>query len=120
MSTADKLARLGVWPEEAVAVSAGDWSAGAVAAGTTQATAAPLVSDITKFATVAASSGCLLRAVPGRQVVFNGGANALAVYPPVGGTINAGAADAAFAVAAAKSAMFLSTDGLNFVAVLSA
>lgn len=119
MATIDKLAKLGMWAETAKAV-AGDMATGATAAGTTQATALALSADHTKIGTAAASSGVILRKIGGMQTVYNGGANAVAVYPPVTGTINSGAANAAFSVATTKSAVFISADGVNFVAVLSA
>lgn len=119
MATTDKLAATGLWNESAKAVT-GDMATGLTAAGTTQATALVLVADHNKIGTAAASSGALLRKISGMQSVYNGGANAVAVYPPVGGTINSGAANAAFSVAATKSAVFISANGVDFVAVLSA
>lgn len=73
------------------------------ATGTTQATALALAADINRFTTVAASSGCIIPALnPGDEmVVFNGGANALSLYPPVGGAINAVATNGAYSVATA-------------------
>jgi hypothetical protein len=85
----------------------------AVATGTTQATAYALQTDITQFGTVAASSGAIL---PGSGLitvsegdiyeVFNGGANALAVYPYTGFAINSLAVNTALSVPAGKSATF--------------
>jgi exosome complex RNA-binding protein Csl4 len=76
-------------------------SAAVSAAGTTQATATPLVSNINNVTTVAASSGVVLpTAIAGmRIVVRNTGANALSIYPATGGTINALAANAAYSLA---------------------
>lgn len=73
------------------------------ATGSTQATALALPADITRFTTVAASTGTILPAMnPGDYVeIYNGGANALSVYPPVGGAINAIATNSAFSVATA-------------------
>lgn len=73
------------------------------ATGSTQGTALALGADLNRFTTVAASTGAILPAMnPGDNMqVFNGGANALLVYPPVGGTINALAANAGYSVAAA-------------------
>ena len=62
------------------------------ATGTSSQTAAyPINADVSRFTTVAANAGALLPAMnPGDDVVvFNGGANALLLYPPVGGAINA-------------------------------
>lgn len=119
MATKSKLVAAGLWGGVADAVES-DFQTGAVATGSTQATALALTADATLVATTAASTGVLLRAERGSQTVYNGGANALAVYPPVGGTINNGAANAAFSVGAGKSAMFMSPDGAAFVSLLSA
>lgn len=119
MGTKDKLVATGMFTNTADAVT-GDMATGATAAGTTQADALALTADITKIGTAALNSGVKLRQVGGMQMVYNGGANAVAVYPPVGGTINSGAANAAFSVATTKSAQFYSADGLTFIATLSA
>jgi hypothetical protein len=76
-----------------------------VATGTTQATALALEADINMFATVAANSGAILPAMnPGDALtVFNGGANSLKLYPPVGAQINAVGANNAYAIATATS-----------------
>lgn len=83
---------------------------GLTAAGSTQGTALAL--DTTTYQrvnTVAASTGVRLpAAVAGtRIVVFNMGANALAVYPATGETINALAANAALSIVAGKGAEFI-------------
>lgn len=119
MGTKDKIVKSGVFGNTADAVI-GDMVTGVTAAGSTQATATALTADHTKVGTTALSTGVILRQIAGMQVVYNGGANALAVYPPVGGTINSGAANAAFSVATTKTAVFMSSDGVSFVAVLSA
>jgi hypothetical protein len=64
---------------------------GLTAAGTTQADALQLSSAVNRFTTVASGAGCKLPlGQPGDEVlVYNGGANALVVYPPVGGAVNA-------------------------------
>ena len=62
-----------------------------VAAGTTQATATLLVNGMNGILTAAAGSGVILNAnslTSDCQVVYNGGANAVKVYPPTGGKIN--------------------------------
>jgi hypothetical protein len=121
MTFETKLVQAGVYSTGAKALAGGDMAVGLVAAGTTQATAFALTNDISVFGTVAASSGAILPLFGSAYcTVFNGGANALAVYPPVGGTINAAAANAAFSVGAGKSATFMSPDGITWVANLSA
>ena len=63
---------------------------GISAAGATQGTATALLSDVNNVTTVAAGSGVILTttAVGSYITVLNSGANALLVYPPVGGTID--------------------------------
>lgn len=67
-----------------------DVGRGISAAGTTQATATLLINSVCVLSTVAANSGVLLQTgvVGSYQVVYNGGANAVRVYPPVGFQIN--------------------------------
>lgn len=76
---------------------------GLVATGSTQGTALALAADINMLGTVASNTGVILPALnPGDvMTVFNGGANACKVYPPVGGQINALAANAAYSLATA-------------------
>lgn len=73
------------------------------ALGNSQGTALALPADINRFTTVAASTGTIIPAMnPGDYVeIYNGGANALAVYPPTGGAINAVATNGAYSVATA-------------------
>lgn len=62
-----------------------------IAAGTTQATATELVNGLCGITTAAANSGVVLNptfTTSDQQIVFNGGANAVTVYPPVGSRIN--------------------------------
>jgi hypothetical protein len=120
MTTASKLAQLGVWSAEAAQNAAGDLGTGLVATGSTQATALAITNDICVFATVAASTGCILPFQGAAYItIFNNGANSLAVYPPVGGTINGGAANASFATLAGKSAVYITPDGTTWVATHS-
>ena len=90
-------------PATQAAALAGTVANALTAAGNSQATALALPADINRFTTVAASTGTILPAMnPGDYVeIFNGGANALAVYPPVGGAINAIAANSPYNVATA-------------------
>lgn len=71
---------------------------GLVATGSSHTDALALVSSSNLFATVASSTGCKLPAVVAKGAIvriLNGGANVLTVYPPSGGKINGGSADAA-------------------------
>ncbi len=96
------------------------------ASGTTQVTALALPTDFNVFSTVAASSGAILPAT-GFQVqttdtiiVVNHGANALSVYPPLGGTIGVSAANTAFSVPSGKTAWFLVVGVNAYAASVSA
>jgi len=122
MTSQSKLIGLGVWGEAAEQVIAGDVVTGLVAAGSTQATALSLgTADLAIFATVAASTGAILTSGSGgaKIIVRNGGANALLVYPPVGGYMN-GALNTGLSVATTKNAMFISNDGINWYSIVSA
>ena len=70
------------------------------AAGTTQATGTALTNDYNIITSAAASSGVVLpTATTGRRIiVVNKGANALAVYPATGGTIDALSVNTAISV----------------------
>lgn len=90
---------------------------GLTAVGTTQALALPLNSKFNVFGTVAATTSAILPfGVPRTDEVGirNGGANALTLFPPVGGSINGGAANASVSIAAAATARFISDGNGNF------
>lgn len=103
----NQIAKLSTSGLSAVASTAinGDAATGLTAAGTTQATALLLPAANNFVATAAASSGVILPpGSPGDEVfIYNGGANALAVYPPVGATLNNLAANTAVSVPTLKS-----------------
>ena len=88
---------------------------GATATGATQGTAYVLGAVNTKFGTVAAGTGAILpTGAPGDEFwVTNFGANALAVYPPVGGALNNGGANASVNVAANGTTIFKCMDNLG-------
>lgn len=125
MPTQSNLMGSGCPPLQAQA-SVGLISSGLTATGSTQGTALAVPSDFCVFSTVAASTGAILPATgpqcnPGDSfIVVNHGANTLSVYPPTGGKIANGSANAAFSVAANKTASFLSLGSGNFAASLSA
>lgn len=99
---------------------------GLTATGSTQATAYQLATPSNEFTTVAASTGAILPAPGGRVsagdivAVYNQGANALSVYPPVGYKIGLAATNAAVSVASGKSALFCARGDGNYFAFLSA
>jgi hypothetical protein len=121
MAIRSRLTGTGIAPLTAQNV-AGNVSNNLTAAGTTQGTALAIYDEMNVFTTVAASSGAILRADLGpgdEQEAANYGANALTVYPPVGGKIQNGSVNAGFSVGTNKTARFRSIDGLAFTAVLS-
>jgi hypothetical protein len=97
----------------------GFYTQGLVATGNSQGTALACPTDCCVFATVAASTGCQVlgaddtAATPGpchigdTMVIVNHGASTLSVYPQSGGKIANGAANAAFSVAANKTAFLV-------------
>lgn len=89
---------------------------GLTAAGTTQATALALTNSINEFTTVAAGTGGILPTPePGEDTfVANAGANALLIYPPVGGSIDALATNAGFSVPAGTRNIFTATSATKY------
>lgn len=121
MSIRSRLTGSGLAPLPAQNI-AGNVANSLTAAGTTQGTALLVTEELNVFTTVASSTGAILRSDLGpgdEQEVANYGANALTVYPPVGGKIQNGSLNAGFSVGTNKTARFRSIDGLNFTAVLS-
>ena len=120
MTIQNKLISLGMWGEIAEQVCLGDITSGLTAAGSTQADALAISADANIFGTVASGTGAVL-AIPSaaRVIVRNGGANALLVYAPVGGTMN-GTSNGSLSIATTKNALFISTDGINWYSILSA
>lgn len=119
-----KLAILGAVSLDANAANAvvGDTTVGLTAVGATQITALALPSVNNHVSVTAAGTGVILS--PGSTgdivVVYNGGANALTVYPPVGGTLNALAVNTGLAIATVKSGIFLYAAPTVIVSILSA
>lgn len=121
MAQANKLATSGI---AAVAANAivGDTVIALTATGATQATALALTAGNNFVGTAAAGTGGILpTGNPGDMVfVYNGGSNALLVYPPVGGAVNNTAANTGFSVATLKSAIFVYSGAINSASLLSA
>lgn len=117
------------------------------ATGNSQATALPLPTDGNVFTTVASGSGAILPwgmdqvptpnaaiagSLTGAQAltgivefgdsirVINAGANALLVYPQLGGKVQAGAANAGFSIPTNKPAVIFYIGGGNWSVNLSA
>lgn len=122
MTTQTKIMASGMPAMTAVQI-AGDNTSGITALGATQGTAQAVFSDINVVTVAALSTGVILpsnRTVNDSMMVANLGANALSVYPPVGGNINAGAVNVAFSVPVAKVATFWQTSAVQWIALLSA
>lgn len=102
----------------------GTVATGLTAAGTNQATGLALINAVNVFGTVGASSAAVLPvgSLSDDVWVRNGGANALSLFPPVGGTINAIAANTALSVAAGKDVQLkcVSNSGLTWIALVGA
>jgi len=96
---------------------------GITAAGSAYSDATALTTSINVVTTAAASTGVQLPQgeVGDTFTVVNLGANALAVYPPTGGTVNGGSANAALSVGAGKTGKFICTAAaVTFVGSVSA
>lgn len=98
----------------------GDVNSAVSAAGTTQGTATALKSGVNVVTTAAASSGVIL---PNGEIsdeveVLNLGANAVTIYPPTSGQINALSANTGFLLAtntAVKVKKFTATRWMGFL-----
>lgn len=130
MTFRNRLVAGGIWTDVATGI-VGTVATGLTAAGSTQTGALGLSNSVNVVSTVAASTGVRLPTVAGDVhvvqsgdvvTVFNRGANALSVYPPVGGTIDSLATNAAFSVAAGKAARFfcVADNGLTWHSLLGA
>lgn len=118
-----------------VRVASGEWhgnvnalpvqATALTATGTNQATGFSIVNgtEAAMFGTVAASTAALLPkgAQPSDELfIVNGGANALLLFPQVGGAISGLAANASISIAVGKSAHAYALTSLNWVVVVSA
>ena len=97
---------------------------GLTATGTDQAGALEVTSGLNVFGTVAAGTGAKLSAswvtADPCQVIYNGGANALTVYPHSGGKINQLATDAPMSLATNTSCSFYKASSTQWIGILSA
>lgn len=94
-----------------------------VAAGTTQATATELVNGLCGITTAAANTGVILNptlTTSDCQIVYNGGANAVKVYPPVNSKINGLAANSGMTLAPNTTCEFWWLSDTQIVGILSA
>lgn len=123
MTTLRNLMGTGTAPLAAQATATGILANTLTATGNSQGTALALPSDFNVFTTVAASTGTIMpsNCLPGDWfTIVNHGASTLSVYPPSGGKIANGSANAAFSVGANKTAQVICIDPLTFAASLSA
>lgn len=92
------------------------------AAGSTQSGATALVNTVNGISTVAAGAGVILYAGSAGdwQVVYNGGANAVKVYPPSGARINAMVTNTAHVLATQTVCQYWFMSSTQVVGVLSA
>lgn len=100
-----------------------DVATGLTAAGTNQATAYQVTSARNQFSTVASGTGAILdsSAAPGdSQLIYNGGANVLKVYPTTGAKINNLATNAAASIGTNTACEFTMMSTTQWVAILSA
>ncbi len=88
------------------------------AAGSSQATATVCKGEFIEVGTAGSSTGIQLPAEGSVYVVSNGGANALAVFPPVGSYMN-GTQNASFSVTNAKTGIFFRSEN-RYIGILSA
>lgn len=94
-------------------------------AGSTGADATAITAKITIVTGADATVGAILPAgdgdTPAVYLVYSSAAtNALKVYPPSGGAINAGSTDAAFSLTARKPCLFVRVSSTQWLAVMSA
>jgi hypothetical protein len=123
MTTLRNLMGTGSSPLNAQAMATGILSNSLTATGNSQGTALMLPSDFCVFTTVGASTGAIMpsNCLPGDWfTVVNHGASTLSLYPPTGGTIANGSANAAFSVAANKMAQVICISPTSFAASVSA
>ena len=96
---------------------------GLTATGSSQATAFPLTNNtLHEFTTVSSSNGAILPVgkLPSEVSIFNDGASSLTIYPPPGGSIDAGAANASVSLAAGSGVTFWASTPSNWYHLVSA
>jgi hypothetical protein len=120
MATATELMGLGFSAAQANALASAPSSTAVSAAGSTQTDATLLTTAFVEFTTVSSGQGGRLQPASGQPQVqiYNGGANAVKIYPAAGEYMN-GSQNAAFSVTNGKSATF-TANGNRWIAKLSA
>jgi hypothetical protein len=100
-----------------------DVATGLTATGTTQNDALEVTSAKNAFSTVATGAGAILdsdAAAGDTQMIYNGGANPLTVYPPSGAQINALGANAGMLLPVRTACEFYCLSTTLWTGVLSA
>jgi hypothetical protein len=90
---------------------------GLTATGSSQATAFPLTNNtLHEFTTVASSTGAVLPigVTPSEVTIYNNGASTLTLYPPKGGSIDSGTANASVSLAAGTGVSFWASTPSNW------
>lgn len=111
------------YPGQAAGYISGSAADLLTATGSTQGTALAITADTNVVTTTAASTGVVFSGPtsPGDEfVVKNLGASTLSVYPALGESIDAIAANGAYSLATTKSALFIKTSATRWVSILSA
>lgn len=96
---------------------------GLAASGSSQATALPLTNNaFHEFTTVGSSTGAILPSgtPPSEVAIFNNGANTLTIYPPVGGTIDGGTANASISLSNGSGVTFWASSPTSWYHVQTA
>ena len=99
-----------------------DVTTGISAAGTNQATATELTSAVNFVSTVTADTGVVLDSdgsAGDSQLIYNGGANPLRVYPPTGAAINGLPANTAAIIPINTAVQFFCGSSTQWTAILS-
>lgn len=110
-------------PNLAMQAMCKDVATGVSAAGSSQVTATELTSASNTVSTVADGSGVILASqgsAGDSQVVFNGGANPLRIYPPSSAKINSLPTNGAMILATNTGCVFHCMSTTQWVGVLSA
>lgn len=115
----------GMPPATASAV-AGAVQLAQTATGSDQAGAFAITQPVTEFTTTASSTGARLPATTAGIIgadsglVMNNGANTLTLYPPTGGKINGGSANAGVSVATLKAASWTARGNGDYFVIVGA
>lgn len=101
----------------------GTGATGLTAAGTVQGDALQLAATANKITTAAASTGAKLYAAPvagDMQIVHNGGANSVTIYPGTGGAINGLGTNAGHILPTNTTCAYFAVSATAWIAILSA